>query len=487
MTPIAASIGLLVLASAAVAKPYHGGLHHAHHHHHHSQPYTFPNGTIAAGPTGTGTAAGTGSSVNYSTQTVTSYISVVPVRHQRQHTTVNAISTSSANSTSSDCNGTVTQTYTNTNTVYVTASSGHASNFSTSTPASGSGFVPGLSTTLSTSSSSEAAPVATSATPSSFSSAYSAPASSSSKSSSSSSSSSFSAVYSYPTSSSSSLSAYTTSATSSSAYSQSTSSSSSSASTSATPTISSTGKRGCLYNVTADYCNPLSGDQVSWTSNWLQYVNGDTPSGMEYIPMVHSTDAVFTQDILTVCASANYVSGFNEPDQPTMYGGSGLSVSAAAAGWDIMSQIKGVNSGIKVTSPAVSSTDAPNWGLDWLIQFWNELTDNGANNGTLTFDIVNTHYYADCSDVGSAVSGFTAYVEKVYGSFPDLPVWVSEYGCSAGTGSQQDEIDFIAATAGWMDQQSFVEKYAYFMAYPGMLLDSESSLSPLGQTYTTCS
>jgi len=208
---------------------------------------------------------------------------------------------------------------------------------------------------------------------------------------------------------------------------------------------------------------------------------------MEYIPMVHSTDDVFTKDIMTVCASANYVSGFNEPDQPVGAGGSSLSPSVAAAAWDIMSQIKGANSGIKVTSPAVSSTDAPNWGLDWLIQFWNELTENGSNNGTFTFDIVNTHYYADCSDVGSAVSGFSAYVEKVYGSFPNLPVWVSEYGCSAGTGSQQDEIDFIAATAGWMDQQSFVEKYAYFMAYPGMLLDSENSLSALGQNYTNCS
>jgi len=109
MAPIATSIGLLALASAALAKPYHGGLRHAHHRRQ-AQPYTFSNGTTA-GPTGTGTAAGTGSSTLYSTQTVTSYVSVVPVAGSSSiYTNGNDVASSSTGAAGSDCAVPVTVT-----------------------------------------------------------------------------------------------------------------------------------------------------------------------------------------------------------------------------------------------------------------------------------------------------------------------------------------------------------------------------------------
>ena len=58
-----------------------------------------------------------------------------------------------------------------------------------------------------------------------------------------------------------------------------------------------------------------------------------------------------------------------------------------------------------------------------------------------------------------------------------MPIWLTEFGTTDGN----DE-SFISTVLPWLDSQSFVERYAYFMAENGKLL-SGTGLSAAGQKY----
>jgi hypothetical protein len=60
-------------------------------------------------------------------------------------------------------------------------------------------------------------------------------------------------------------------------------------------------------------------------------------------------------------------------------------------------------------------------------------------------------------------------------------VWLTEFGALGS----DDEIDvFLQAVLPWLDAQSYVERYAYFMAANGSLITG-GSLSTYGQTYAS--
>ncbi|KAG9803274.1 hypothetical protein KCU68_g22536, partial [Aureobasidium melanogenum] len=62
------------------------------------------------------------------------------------------------------------------------------------------------------------------------------------------------------------------------------------------------------------------------------------------------------------------------------------------------------------------------------------------------------------------------------------PVWVTEF---APTGASDAQIaTFLEDVMPWMDSQSFVESYSYFMASDGALI-SGTEPSTFGQTYAT--
>jgi hypothetical protein len=79
-----------------------------------------------------------------------------------------------------------------------------------------------------------------------------------------------------------------------------------------------TGKRGLVYAKGSDgLTNYFSnGSQVSWMYDWEATVNHGS-SGLEYVPMLHSNDPVFTSVFEQNVKAANptHVLGFNEPDQ----------------------------------------------------------------------------------------------------------------------------------------------------------------------------
>lgn len=73
-----------------------------------------------------------------------------------------------------------------------------------------------------------------------------------------------------------------------------------------------------------------------------------------------------------------------------------------------------------------------------------------------------------------------SYVSTVYTASGNRPLWITEFGASGTADEQQTFLDTVMP---WLDSQSYVERYAYFMVSDGNLLSSGSSLSALGNTF----
>jgi hypothetical protein len=185
-------------------------------------------------------------------------------------------------------------------------------------------------------------------------------------------------------------------------------------------------KRGLCYVPSQKY----PGDDSIWTSGssdltWY-YNYQSTPSSaytsdknLEFVPMLWGAsdsdtgtpfyDAVKSQ--LDSGANITYVLGFNEPDGTHATGGSALPVDLAAARWK--AEIEPLKKlGIKVGAPAVTS--APS-GWTWMENFFNECA-GGCNP-----DFMPVHWYGN-------FEGMASHVGRVVSTYPNLTVWVTEYG-----------------------------------------------------------
>ncbi|KAE9367655.1 glycoside hydrolase family 128 protein [Stipitochalara longipes BDJ] len=85
------------------------------------------------------------------------------------------------------------------------------------------------------------------------------------------------------------------------------------------------------------------------------------------------------------------------------------------------------------------------------------------------FDFIAIHYYQDCdpADGQSGAEWFQANVTNAYETFK-LPVWITEFQCY---GNDVQQVSFLQKVLPWMDSQSYVERYAYFGAFPNILIN----------------
>jgi hypothetical protein len=62
------------------------------------------------------------------------------------------------------------------------------------------------------------------------------------------------------------------------------------------------------------------------------------------------------------------------------------------------------------------------------------------------------------------------------------PVWLTEFGASGTTDEQNT---FLETVMPWMDEQSYIERYSYFMVATDNLISTGTTLSTLGNTFAT--
>lgn len=62
------------------------------------------------------------------------------------------------------------------------------------------------------------------------------------------------------------------------------------------------------------------------------------------------------------------------------------------------------------------------------------------------------------------------------------PLWITEFASSTGTDAQKE--NFLKAVLPWLDAQTYVERYAYFGDFQGILINENGTgLSRLGEIY----
>ncbi|KAA6413431.1 MAG: hypothetical protein FRX48_03177 [Lasallia pustulata] len=250
---------------------------------------------------------------------------------------------------------------------------------------------------------------------------------------------------------------------------------SSSSSAASTPSsYAANTKRGLAYN-TASLTSAFTSAPISWAYNWGDSTSG-LPSEFEFVPMLwglddHTIGWITTADA-AVSSGTGYLLGFNEPDIIVAWGGSGISTADAVTGWNTYMQ-PFAGGATKLGSPGVSNAPAPQ-GLGWLAQFVEECSG-------CQIDFLVIHWYCGSGDaVDSAIADFQGHVGQAITQANGKPVWITEFRY-IGPG---DESDFINQVLPWLDANTGVERYSYFMASSGNLLTG-TGLSATGEAYVT--
>ena len=242
-------------------------------------------------------------------------------------------------------------------------------------------------------------------------------------------------------------------------------------------------KRGLAYNPSSPSLDIFdSYSKITWGYNWDSAPAG-LPSKYEYVPTLFSNADVHTQ--LWTQNAKNAISGgakcfmsFNEPDIASPQ--ANMPVSVAVAAWNQYMQPYAGQ--VQLGSPSVSNGAGQNpatgqpMGLDWLTAFLQQCSG-------CSISFVPVHWYgcnagAGCNVQGD-ISAFKTQITQAMKTAGSLPIWVTEFGTNSG-----DPTTFLNAVLPWLDSQSQVHRYAYFMVEDGKLT-SGNSLSPVGQQYAS--
>lgn len=157
---------------------------------------------------------------------------------------------------------------------------------------------------------------------------------------------------------------------------------------------------------------------------------------------------------------------FNEPDNSAQ---SNLSPSeAAAAHQQYMNPFSGK---AQICSPAITNSQSPGEGVDWLEQ-WIDACDGGC-----VFDMCCMHWYSPAD-----TQGFFDQITAVGNACGGKPVWVTEFQPS---GSAEEVTSFLTDVMQEMDTNPTlnVGAYFYFMVEVGVLMETATTVSPLGELF----
>ncbi|KAL2827167.1 hypothetical protein BDW59DRAFT_144362 [Aspergillus cavernicola] len=237
----------------------------------------------------------------------------------------------------------------------------------------------------------------------------------------------------------------------------------------------SSSKRGAAYN-DASLVNALSSSgTVSWAYDWNMDIMGTLPTDIEYVPMLWGTK-MFTgwfaaiQTLLN--SGSSYIMGFNEPDIASQ-----AAMSSSSAANYYREYITKFSGEAKLVSPAVTNGVGSDVGLDWMRNFLDSCTD-------CDITALAVHWYGDSAD---DFKTFVGQATDLAAEYSLSETWVTEFALNSdlsGSGGTQTSSDFLTEVLPWLDEQTAVSRYAYFMCADGYLL-SGSDLSISGKAYTS--
>lgn len=184
-----------------------------------------------------------------------------------------------------------------------------------------------------------------------------------------------------------------------------------------------------------------------------------------------------------IAGGAPALMSFNEPD--VCYDGSAcMSVNASVAAYQTAMQPFAGR--VPIGAPAVTGSGSPA-GLTYIQNFIGNCTN-------CTIDFVNVHWYSNKYAGASYFEYFVNQTRITRDLFPQTqgkPIWITEFGLTnddpgAPGYTDADVQAFLQQVMPWMDQQTDVGRYAYFMDAPGILISGDGSgLSGNGIVYNS--
>jgi hypothetical protein len=230
-------------------------------------------------------------------------------------------------------------------------------------------------------------------------------------------------------------------------------------------------KRGAAYNDASLIPLVSNSGNVPWAYNWWSSADGSMPSGVEYVAMLWGPKAFSTwgHDIETALSSGcKHILSFNEPDEPSQ-----SNLSPADAVNYHKQYVLPYQNRASLGSPGVTN-GANGMGLDWLTSFLN------LCGGSCGLSFLASHWYADASLVDYFKQHVTQAIQLA-NAHNIHEVWITEFG---GTGDAAAQATFLSQVIPWLESQSAVTHYAYFMVGQGILVNG-NSLTPLGSIYVS--
>lgn len=170
---------------------------------------------------------------------------------------------------------------------------------------------------------------------------------------------------------------------------------------------------------------------------------------------------------------ADSVLAFNEPDGCCWScGNSCMNVSLAVSAYQ--QWIQPWAGAVKLGAPAVTNSITAGMGMDYMTQFMGNCTG-------CTVDFIPLHWYGSVLDPNS----FKTYVQSFWVKF-GKPVWITEFAPTSGTDEQI--IAFLNSVLPWLDRQTYVQRYSYFMdraAGSPYLLETNDTLTDIGVVFNS--
>lgn len=250
------------------------------------------------------------------------------------------------------------------------------------------------------------------------------------------------------------------------------------------PAPSKYGKRGLAYDSNNKYGDASFGNmfrqysKVSWGYNW-GYTNHGLDSSLDFVPMLWGNPKTVDQNWVTAAQSAKSVLGFNEPDL-TYEQSSNMLPEVAAQGYK--SWIQPFAGQVRIGGPGVLWNNWNSWssGGGYSSRVWTQYFMGNCTGCHIDFAAI--HYYQDCVPK-SGESGTDWFITNITNAHDtlNLPIWITEFQCY---GTDEQQAQFLRTVLPWLDSQGYVERYAYFGAFPNFLLNVDgSALSLAGQAY----
>jgi hypothetical protein len=214
---------------------------------------------------------------------------------------------------------------------------------------------------------------------------------------------------------------------------------------------------------------------VSWFYDWGS-ADISTVS-REYSPMSWGKAAASVSKIPDYISKGgvNTLLSFNEPDNS---GQSNVDVQTAVHLHENLAA-----TGYRLGSPACEEANATG-ANKWLTNFM-----TSANLRNIKVDYIAVHWYDwgsysstnnTAPNVANMFTRFKNYINNIYSTY-NKPIWITEFNANPNTTSATHEA-FIALVLPWLEQQPFIERYAYFFP-PALPPMSAGVLTPIGNAY----